>query len=312
MRLLIHEAADYEPADREAADYEPADYGPADYEAADYEAAAVTIAVVALLRPCMCGMCRRCFCRRLAACVVREFRPPREASVSSFLCNKWRFAVDQQEDLIVAPFPYSSKSSGSGGSFLLFDVRRGGCYREIDVAPSGVAAADGMPFELFGCCCLLPHAAYDMADTPLFQEEVLIHPLQHSEQSAPLLHSVSSGPHNRACGCTSLDGGTADRAQWQSRRRFSCTYSWDCFCSGSVVGADGQEQQQKQITSACCALLRLGGWPAGARATSPTQLHLDAPRAAAATTTTDVRRSVFVGASTCGLHVLVATPPDSV
>lgn len=233
--------------------------------------------------------------------------------------GRWRFAVDEQEGLIVAPFPFSTLSgdtSLNSGSFLLFDVRRGDCCRTIPARPADAAAGaagDLRPFEMFGCCCLLPRVGGGFASASLLQQEVLIHPLQQ-EELAPVLHASFSRQQGRACGRQRCDPSliTTSRQQ-ESKHRFDSTCSWECFCGATGVGGAEQRQQQQQISSACCALLRCGGWPPAAPAAegSINNEVAAAIAGAAAAAADEVGGSAFVGASSWGLHLLVTAPPES-
>ncbi|KAL8437550.1 hypothetical protein Efla_000413 [Eimeria flavescens] len=244
----------------------------------------------------------------VAACVLREYRPPQQqASIGSSSGSsswRWQFACDEKEELLAAPFP--PLSSKSKGCFLLFEVSKGDCCREIAAAPPvAAAAADGAPFELFGCCCLLPPAAADFTRASLLEQELSIQPLQQHD-FPPILQSPSQ--QMRICGASSRWYGAAAAAAaaaaaQQQQQRFDCVYTWDCFCSNALRAATQQQQQQQQQTlSACCALLRLGGWPCAGLAG---QACVSAAAAAAG----EVNGPVFLGASTWGLHLLAAAPP---
>lgn len=257
------------------------------------------------------------FLRGLSASVVREYCPPWQPSNgSNSYCgpSRWQFAVDEKAEVIAAPFPASS--TRIGGSFLLFDLRRSDCCREIAATPAAATmpmAEERPPFELFGCCCLLPRVLGDVAHSPPLQEEVLIHPLQH-QQLPPLLYSPTQ--QTRICGRKRWDAEALEPGH-RHLQRFDCTYTWDCFCNGAVTTTE--QQQQQDISSACCALLRLGGWPSAAATaalrapfSSAATFESIGPAAAAAAAAKDVGGGVFVGASSWGLHLLVAAPPDAV
>ncbi|KAL8430719.1 hypothetical protein ACSSS7_005769 [Eimeria intestinalis] len=235
--------------------------------------------------------------RGMSACVLRDYRPARRQSnigeCSSSI--RWQFACDEKEELVAAPFP--STSSSRTGSFLLFDVNKADCCREIAAAPAALAAADigveAPPFELFGCCCPLPRAAADFTEVFMVEQEVSIHPL-HRGNCPPMFHSPAQ--QTRVCGLKPCCSEATAAAQ-QNQHRFDSLYGWECFCS-EVHTLD---EQKRRAISACCALLRLGGWP------SPVQANQSIAAAAAAAG--EVKGSVFVGASTWGLHVLAASPP---
>ncbi|KAL8272126.1 hypothetical protein Esti_003969 [Eimeria stiedai] len=231
-----------------------------------------------------------------SACVLREYRPPHwQDNIGDSGCSsslRWQFACDEKEELVAAPFP--SSSSSSTGSFLLFDVNRADCCREIAAAPAALTAAVGVeapPFELFGCCCLLPRAAADFTRVSVVEQEVSIYPL-HRENHPPVFQFPAH--QTRICGpCCS----EAAAATQQHQHRFECVYGWECFCSEGYTF----NEQHRRALSACCGLLRLGGWPSAVQANQSI--------AAAAAAVGEARGSVFVGASTWGVHVLAASPP---
>ncbi|KAL8453377.1 hypothetical protein Emag_001893 [Eimeria magna] len=201
--------------------------------------------------------------RGVSACVLREYRPARRQGIVGVSgCSssmRWEFACDEREELVAAPFP---SDSSSAGSFLLFDVNSADCCREIAAAPAALTAADvggeAPPFELFGCCCLLPRAAADFTRVSVVEQEVSVNPL-HRENYPPVFHSQAQ--QTRVCGlkpCCS----EATTAREGHQHRFECVYGWECFCNEGYTFDESKERAMR----ACCALLRLGGWPSAVQA----------------------------------------------